>query len=448
MRRALLSVATIVEARLIAGILRRRGARPSAGDFPPAGAGSATAGRFANGARGARLWGRMKTRPLKNYLLAPGPTAVPAEVLLHMAAPTIHHRTPEFEKIVAKVRDQLKLVFETAQDVLMLAASGTGAMEAAVTNTLSPGDRVLCVNGGKFGERWMKICRTFGLDVEELKVEWGRAVDPAAIEAALRRSPNTRAVLVQASETSTTVLHPIEPIARLTRARDTLLMVDGITAVGVAPMPMDEWGIDVLLSGSQKAFMLPPGLAFIALSERAWRAAEDAKLPRFYFDLKRERDNLHKNTTAYTPAINLIYGLSQALDQMLEEGLPAIHARCDRLMRATRAGAEGIGLALVAKENPSPAVTGVFTPAGIDGGTLQKYLRYSLGVEVAGGQDQLKGKILRLAHLGFIDTFDIVTCIAALELALAKFGHDVQFGRGVGAAQTVLATGLPPAAAR
>lgn len=390
----------------------------------------------------------MKTRPLKNYLLAPGPTAVPAEVLLRIAAPTIHHRTPEFEKIVEKVRDQLRRIFETSQDVLMLAASGTGAMEAAVTNTLSPGDRVLCVNGGKFGERWMKICRTFGMEVEELKVEWGRAVDPGAIEAALKRSPNTRAVLVQASETSTTVLHPIEPIARLTRERETLLMVDGITAVGVAPMPMDAWGIDVLVSGSQKAFMLPPGLAFIALSERAWRAGESAKLPRFYFDLKRERDNLHKNTTAYTPAINLIYGLSQALDQMLEEGLPAIHARCDRLMRATRAGAEGIGLALVAQEHPSPAVTGVFTPAGIDGGTLQKYLRYSLGVEVAGGQDEFKGKILRLAHLGYTGDFDVLTCLAALELALSRFGAEIVFGRGVGRAQSVLAPDLPAPAGR
>jgi aspartate aminotransferase-like enzyme len=388
----------------------------------------------------------MKARPLKNYLLAPGPTAVPAEVLLQIASPTIHHRTPEFEKVVAGVRDQLKEVFATGQDVIVLAASGTGAMEAAVTNTMSPGDAVLCVNGGKFGERWMKICRTFGLDVVEVKVEWGRAVDPAAIEAELRRRPEIRAVLVQASETSTTVLHPIEPLARLTRERDTLLMVDGITAVGVTEMPMDAWGIDILVSGSQKAFMLPPGLAFIALSERAWRAGETAKLPRFYFDLKRERDNLHKNTTAYTPAINLIYGLARALGMMLEEGLPQVHARCHRLMRATRAGAEAIGLELVAKESPSPAVTGVFTPPGIDGGALQKYLRYSLGVEVAGGQDRFKGRILRLAHLGFTGDFDVVTGLAALELALSRFGAEVAFGRGVGRAQSVLVEALPPAA--
>lgn len=390
----------------------------------------------------------MKSRPLKNYLLAPGPTAVPAEVLLALAAPTIHHRTPEFEKVVGAIREQLRQVFQTAEDVLVLAASGTGAMEAAVTNTLSPGDPVLCVNGGKFGERWLKMCRAYGLDVEELAVEWGRAVDPAAVEAALRRRPGTRAVLVQASETSTTVLHPIEPIARLTRERDTLLLVDGITAVGVTDVPMDRWGIDVLVSGSQKAFMLPPGLAFIALSERAWRAADQALLPRFYFDLKRERDNLRKNTTAYTPAINLMYGLARSLAMILEEGLPQVFARCDRLGRATRAGAEAIGLELVAKESPSPAVTGVFTPPGVDGGALQKYLRYSLGVEVAGGQDQFKGRILRIAHLGFTGEFDVITALAALELALSRFLPEVAFGRGVGRAQAILAEALPPAPAR
>jgi len=326
----------------------------------------------------------MSSVPHKKYLLAPGPTPVPAEVLLRMASPTIHHRTPEFEAVVASVREQLKQVFQTSQDVITLAASGTGAMEAGVVNTLSPGDAVLCVNGGKFGERWLKICKTYGLDAEELKVEWGRPVDPAQIEAALNRRPEIRAVLVQASETSTTVLHPIEAIARITRERDTLLMVDGITAVGVTDIPMDRWGIDVLVSGSQKAFMLPPGLAFIALSERAWKVTETAKLPRFYFDLRRERDNLHKNTTAYTPAINLMYGLSQALDMILGEGLQNLFARFARLGEATRAGVKALGLKLVAPESPSPAVTGIYTPEGMNSGEVQKYMRYSLGVEVAG----------------------------------------------------------------
>ncbi|MBU6283093.1 alanine--glyoxylate aminotransferase family protein [bacterium] len=388
----------------------------------------------------------MAFRPLKNYLLAPGPTAVPAEVLLRIAAPTIHHRTPQFEQIVAGVREQLKQVFQTAGDVLVLAASGTGAMEAGIVNTLSPGDPVLCVNGGKFGERWMKMARTYGLDVEELPVEWGRAVDPEAIRAALDRKPSTRAVLVQASETSTTVLHPVREIAEITRGRDTLLMVDGITAVGVTDVPMDRWGIDVLVSGSQKAFMLPPGLAFIALSDRAWAAAETAKLPRFYLDLRRERTNLHQNTTAYTPAINLVYGLAQALGAMLEEGLPAIFARCDRLMRATRAGAQAMGLRLVAPDAPSPAVTGVFVPDGVDGGKLQKYLRNTLGVEVAGGQDQFKGRVLRIAHLGYTGEFDTIVMLSALEMALSRFGVDVEFGRGTAAAQKIIAEALPAAA--
>lgn len=389
----------------------------------------------------------MAARPLKNYLLAPGPTPVPADVLQALSAPTIHHRTPEFEAIVARVREQLRAVFQTEQEVITLAASGTGAMEASITNCFSPGDVVLCVNGGKFGERWVKIAKTYGLTVEELVVEWGRAVDPAAIEAALKRRPEIRGVLMQASETSTTVLHPVEPIAKLTRERDTLLIVDGITAVGVTDLPMDRWGIDVLISGSQKAFMLPPGLAFVAFSERAWRAADSAKLPRFYFDLKRERTNALQNTTAYTPAINLIYGLERALSRMLEEGLPDLFARHDRLARATRAAAEALGLKRVAPDAPSPAATGIFTPAGVPGGALQKYLRYQLGVEVAGGQDSLKGKALRLAHIGFIGEFDVLTGIAALEMALARFGADVTFGRGVGAAQAVIAEALPAPAA-
>jgi len=385
----------------------------------------------------------MKLSPLKRYLLAPGPTPVPPEVLLRTASPTIHHRTPEFEAIVKQVRVRLKQVFQTEQDVLVLACSGTGAMEAAIVNTCSAGDTVLCVNGGKFGERWMKICRTYGIEVEEVRVEWGSPVDPSAIETALRRRPEIKAVLVQASETSTTVLHPIEAIAAITRPRGVLLMVDGITAVGVTDMPMDRWGIDVLVSGSQKAFMLPPGLAFIALSERAWEAGKSARLPRFYFDLKRERDSLQKNTTAYTPAVNLIYGLHAALGMILEEGLAQVFARHERLARATRAGVTALGLELVAPRAPSPATTGLFTPPQLDGGALQKYLRNALGVEVAGGQDQFKGKVLRLAHLGYIGDFDVLTCLAAVELGLARFGLEVPLGRGVAAAETIIVAALP-----
>jgi len=381
---------------------------------------------------------------IKKYLLAPGPTPVPSKVRLAMAQPIIHHRTPQFEAVFAEVQAGLKKLFKTSQEVIILAASGTGAMEAAVINTCSPGDRVLVVNGGKFGERWGKIAAAYGLVVTELKVEWGKAVDPASVERALKEHPDTRLVLIQASETSTTVLHPVEPIARLTRQRDTLLVVDGITAVGVLDLPMEALGIDILITGSQKALMLPPGLAFLALSERAWQATTQARLPRFYFDLKRERDNQLSHTTAWTPAISLIFGLHAALEMMFEEGLEAVFARHERLARATRAGAQALGLALVAPDSPSPATTGIYLPAGVPG-KLVGYLRDQVGVTFAGGQDQLKGKIARIAHLGYIGTFDIVTAIAVLEMGLAAFGAKVAFGTGVGAAQTILMDGMPAA---
>lgn len=380
---------------------------------------------------------------LKDYLLAPGPTPVPPRVLLAMAQPIIHHRTPQFSRIFAEAKTALKELFQTQQDVLMLASSGSGAMEAALGNLFSPGDEVLVINGGKFGERWTKIAAAFGLKVTELRVEWGKSATIEATRQLLDARPAIRAVLVQASETSTTVLHPVEALAALTRRRDVLLVVDGITAVGVLDVPMDRWGIDVLVTGSQKALMLPPGLAFIALSERAWKRTKDAKVPRFYFDLAKERDNQAKDTTAWTPAISLIVGLRESLAMIREEGLPRVFERHARMAAATRAAATALDLRLVAPDAPSPAVTGMYTPADVDGGKLVAYLRDRMGVTFAGGQDQLKGKIVRIAHLGYMGAFDVVTAIAALEMALAHFGHRVPFGRGVGAAQQVLMAALP-----
>ena len=379
---------------------------------------------------------------IKKYLLAPGPTPVPESVLLAMAQPIFHHRTPQFEALFAATQKSLQALFKTTQDVLILASSGSGAMEAAITNTTSPGDRVLVVNGGKFGERWGKIATSYGLVVTELKVEWGTAVDPAAIVRALKEHPETRLVLMQGSETSTTVLHPVAEVAKITRELDTLLVVDGITAVGVLDLPMDTLGIDVLLTGSQKALMLPPGLAFVALSERAWRVAAAAKTPRFYFDLKRERDNQQKHTTAWTPAISLIFGLHEALRLIFAEGLENVFARHDRLARATRAGATALGLKLVAPSAPSPATTGIYLPDGVPG-KIVGYLRDKVGITFAGGQDQLKGKICRIAHLGYIGSFDIITALAALEMGIAAFGKPVEFGKGVGAAQKILMDGMP-----
>ena len=381
---------------------------------------------------------------IKNYLLAPGPTPVPARVLLAMAQPVIHHRTPQFSEIFGEAKKGLKALFQTEQDVLMLAASGTGAMEGAVSNLFAAGDEVLVINGGKFGERWMKIAGTYGLEVAELRVEWGQAARVADVQRLLDERPGIRGVLMQASETSTAAVHPVEAIAKLTRSRDVLSVVDGITGVGVFDLPMDRWGIDVLITGSQKALMLPPGLACIALSERAWPRAKVCKQPRFYFDLARERDNLAKDTTAWTPAISLIVGLRESLAMIHEEGLPRVFERHARNAAATRAAAQALGLKLVAPDAPSAAVTGIYTPPNVEGGKLVAYLRDRMGVTFAGGQDQLKGKIVRIAHLGYMGAFDVVTAIAALEMALQHFGHKVELGRGVGAAEVALMGALPP----
>ncbi len=377
----------------------------------------------------------------KRYLLAPGPTPVPESALLAMAAPMIHHRTPQFSAIFREAADLLKYVFKTKEDVLILASSGTGAMEGSVVNLFSPGDEVIVVNGGKFGERWGKISEAYGLKAHWITVEWGKAVDPAAVKKVMDANPKVKAVMVQASETSTTVAHPVKELAALTKGKDCLLIVDGITGVGVFDLPMDDWGIDVLVSGSQKAFMLPPGLAFVALSEKAWKFQETAKCPKFYFDFKKERKNLKDNTTAYTPAVSLITGLLDVLKGIKADGIDNVFARHARLARATRAACTALGLKLLAPESPSDAATGAFVPEGVDGGKLVKYLRDEMGVTMAGGQDHLKGKILRIAHLGYVDTFDIIISISAIEMALNKFGHKVQYGKGVAAAQEILIEG-------
>ena len=383
---------------------------------------------------------------LKRYLLTPGPTQVPPEVLLRMSQPLIHHRTPEFSQLFAEVQTLLQWLFQTTQEVLILAASGSGAMEAAVTNTCSPGDSVIVVNGGKFGERWLKICRAVGVQTEEIEVEWGQAVPVAAVTQALQRQPHAKAILMQASETSTTALHPVKDIAALTRDTETLLVVDGITAVGATDVPMDDWGIDVLITGSQKALMLPPGLAFISLSPKAWRRTQQAQLPRFYFDLQKERKEQAKHTTAYTPAISLITGLHEVLTQLRAEGLEQIFARHTTLMDATHAAVQALGLRRLAPDQPSPAATGVWLPPEVDGARLLTYMRDHMGVDIAGGQDHLKGKIIRISHIGYAGPFDVITAISCLEMALKRFGVHIELGTGVQAAEAVLLPAWPPVA--
>ena len=374
---------------------------------------------------------------IKHYLLSPGPTPIPNEVALAMSETMIHHRTPQFNKIFAEAREGLKKLFGTKNDVLMLASSGTGAMEASIANLFSPGDKVLVINGGKFGERWLNISNAYGLNPIEMKVPWGQAAKVADVEKQLRADPDIRGVMIQASETSTTVLHPVKEIGQITK-NGPLFLVDGVTAVGVVPMRMDEWGLDVLVTGSQKALMLPPGLGFIALSNRAWEKTKQAKLPRFYFDLNLERKNQQKGSGAFTPAVSLIFGLRASLNMIQREGLENVYARHARLCRAARAAATALGLKLLAPDNPSPAATGIYLPNGIDADEVLDYLRDKMNVTLAEGQDQLKGKAIRMAHVGYMGAFDVITGVAALEMALRKFGAEIPFGRGVAAAQEVL----------
>ena len=378
---------------------------------------------------------------IKHYLLSPGPTPIPNEVALAMSETMIHHRTPQFNQIFDQARQGLKKLFGTKNDVLILASSGTGAMEASVANLFSPGDKVLVINGGKFGERWLNIANAFGLSPIELKVEWGRAVRVDAVEKQLKAHPDLKGVMIQASETSTTVLHPVREVARLTK-NGPLFLVDGVTAVGVVSIPLDEWGLDVLVTGSQKAMMLPPGLGFIALSDRAWERTKQAKLPRFYFDLNLERKNQQKGSGAFTPAVSLIFGARASLHMMQREGLDRVYARHARMSRATRAAATALGLKLLAPESPSPAATGIYLPDGIDADQVLDYLRDHMNITLAEGQDQLKGKVIRIAHVGYMGAFDVITAIAALEMVLRKFGVELPFGKGVAAAQEILMESL------
>lgn len=376
---------------------------------------------------------------LKRYLLAPGPTPVPPEVLLAMARPMIHHRAPEFDPIFAEVRENLKWLFQTRNDVLQLACSGTGGMEGAVSNFLSPGDKAICINGGKFGERWTKICKTFGVQVHEIKVEWGRAVDPQMVAEALKKDPSIKAVYVQASETSTGVAHNCKALADIVRPLDeTILVVDAITALGVFDLKTDEWGLDVVVTGSQKALMLPPGMAFVSVSDKAWRFADKAKNAAFYFNFKRERENQQKNQTAYTPAVSMILGLQEVLRMLKAEGLANVFARHATLAQAMREGVKAAGLTLFPKESPSDALTTVTAPEGVDGQQIYKNLRVQYGITAAGGQDHLKGKVFRISHMGYADRFDVITALAATEMVVKGLGYPITLGSGVGRAQELL----------
>ena len=376
---------------------------------------------------------------LKRYLLAPGPTPVPSEVLLAMSAPIIHHRSPDFLPVLDAAKKGLQWLYQTKNDVLILCSSGTGGMVGSVNNFFSQGDKVIVINGGKFGERWTKICQSYGLKVDEIMVEWGYAIKPEIVEKKLKKDKDIKGVFVQASETSTGVYHEIKALASIVKKyEDTLLIVDAISALVAHDLRTDEWEIDIMVGGSQKGLMLPPGLAFVSVSEKAWKKAETSKLPRFYFNFKKERENLAKNQTNFTSPVTLIIGLNESLKMLQKEGLVNVFKRHERLAHATRKAVQALGLELYSKDSPSNAVTAIMTPPGIDGQAVYKNLREKYGITAAGGQDKARGKIFRIAHLGYVDRFDVITAIAGIEMVLKGMGHPVKLGTGVAVAEELL----------
>jgi aspartate aminotransferase-like enzyme len=375
---------------------------------------------------------------MKRLLMTPGPTPVAPETQLAMAQPIIHHRAPAFMEILAKVREDLKYLFQTQQEVLMFAATGTGAMEGAVANTLSPGDTALVAEGGKFGERWVDLCKVYGVNVDLLKIEWGYAVDPQEVARRLDANPAIKAVMVQANETSTGVQHPVKELAAITKSRPgTILVVDAISALGGYPLPMDEWGIDVLVAGSQKAMMLPPGMAFAALSAKAWEFVKNSTCPKYYFDFAKQLKSQQKDQTAYTSAVTLTLGLQHVLGWIRERGLENIFAHNKKLSAATKAAMKAMGMELYSKQNASDVLTAVLAPAGVDGQKVVSKMREK-GIWIAGGQAQAKGKIFRIAHMGFIDEQDLLGTLGALEIVLNDLGYKVELGVGLKAAQEIL----------
>jgi aspartate aminotransferase-like enzyme len=372
-----------------------------------------------------------KDAPMKkNYMFTPGPTMVPQEVLLAEATPLVHHRTAAFSAIMADAAKGLQALFGTGQDVYMITGSGTAAMEAAVVNVCSPGDKVLCATGGKFAERWGELARAYGCNAVDVPVEWGRSLTVEQARAALKAHPDARAFYITQSETSTGALTDVQAIAALTRRTDVLLGVDSITGIGVHPFRFDEWGVDIAVSGSQKGCMTPPGLSFIAVSPRTWKAVQSCTTPRYYLDLTAMKKNWAKTTTPFTSAVSLIRALHKALELILAEGLDQVHARHARLAAAARAGVGALGLRLVA-EHPVNGVTAVYGPEGMDTGKLIKLLASKFGVTFAEGQGDLKGKIFRIGHMGYVCDEDMLVAIGSLERAIKELGYAFTFGAGV-----------------
>ncbi len=370
----------------------------------------------------------------KNYLMAPGPTPVPIDILLEGAKDTIHHRTPQYLAIQKKAAEGTQYLFQTTQPVFMLSSSGTGAMEAAVANIAGNGDKVLSVNAGKFGERWGDLCRVYGTDLTEIKLEWGTYVRPEQIKEFLDNNPDTKAVFTTLSETSTGTVHPIKEIADIVKNTNAVLVVDCISGILAEPIKMDEWGVDVIVTGVQKGFMMPPGIALLSFSEKAMALAKECKNPRYYFDIRKYAKG-HPDSP-FTPAINLVYQLTKAVEMLQAETIEGLWERHRILGDATREAVKAMGLEIFA-EKPGNVLTSIKVPENVDGKKIISFLRDQWGVTFAGGQDHLKGKIIRIAHLGYMSKFDVIVGISALEMGLKKFGYDIEMGVGVKAAEEV-----------
>ena len=376
---------------------------------------------------------------LKPRLFTPGPTPVPEETLLELAKPVTYHRTAEQKQIFGEVLEDLKYVYQTKNDVICLTSSGTGGMEAAVSNLLAPGKKAILLTAGRWGERWRGIMKGFGITVVSVEVPYGKAVQPAQLEEALGKNPDTVAVFSTLSETATGVGHDVEAFGKIVAKSPAVLVVDGISGLGAMECRADAWNVDVLVSGSQKALMLPPGLAYVSVSAKAWGVIEaNTASKTFYFDLKRYRAKLPENDTPFTPANTLIKAQRVSLKRIRAEGIENLWARHARMGAAARAGVAAMGLTNFA-ERPNNALTVVAVPSGIDGNDLLKNLEKKYGYKLANGQDTLKGKIWRLSHMGYCDAFDVIGALSALELALLDAGFKLEPGAGVAAAQKALA---------
>jgi aspartate aminotransferase-like enzyme len=375
----------------------------------------------------------------KQRLLTPGPTPLLPQALHAMMGSDIHHRTEDFRKMYRAVLADLKEVMGTSNDVLALVSSGTGAMEASVANLFSPGDRVIVCTAGKFGERWAEIVKAFGLSATVLEEPYGGVVSPQRVIEALKAEPNARGVFVQASESSTGAAHDVRAMGEATKKTEAIFVVDAITGLGTMPLDIDGWGLDVVIGGSQKAFMIPPGLAFLSVSPKAWAFAENSKLPRYYFNLKKEKKNAANGESSWTPATSLLLALAESLKYVKSIGMDKLVANAQMLAQATRAAVTALGLELFVPHSPGSAVTAVKSPKGMDSKVIVKEFRNRFGSIIANGQGSMQGQIFRIAHLGYFDFPDLFAVIAELEIILAANGVPVKFGTGVAAVQNVYA---------